>query len=101
MSVCEIPLNDYAESFTVELAGAPYTFKTKWNDALGAWVLDIGKSSDEWLIRNLAIVTGGNLLEQYEHLNLGFELYAVTDGKPETDPSANLGTDSHLYAVTD
>jgi hypothetical protein len=101
-TVYEIPLNAYAEEFNLELAGTLYTFRTHWNKPLGAWTLDLGTSNDEWLILNLALVAGVNLLEQYGHLNLGFKLFAITDGKSEADPTeSNLGTDAHLVAVID
>lgn len=100
MSSFEIPLNKFAEEFNVEIGGVTYLLRTHWNQALNEWTLDLGRSVNEWLICNLALVAGQNLLQQYDFLNLGFELYAVTDGDNYADPTeTNLGTDSHLVVV--
>lgn len=101
MKTFEIPLNAFAEEFNVEIQGVNYLLRTKWNEPLQAWTLDIGRSENDWLIRNLALVAGENLLQQYEHLKLGFGLIVVTDGDENADPTeTNLGTDSHLIVVT-
>jgi hypothetical protein len=94
-------LNPYGESFDVVINNRSVTMRTKWNDALGVWCLDLGNSSDDWLIRNLALVTGDDLLGQYKHLGLGFALYAYVDGGEGDPDSENLGTDGHLYAVAE
>lgn len=101
MKTYEIPLNAFAEEFNVEIQGVNYLLRTKWNEPLQAWTLDIGRSENDWLIRNLALVAGENLLQQYEHLKLGFGLIVVIDSDENADPTeANLGTDSHLIVVT-
>ena len=101
MKTFEIPLNSFAEEFNVEINGVNYLLRTKWNEPLQAWTLDIGRSETEWLIRNLALVTGENLLQQYGHLKLGLGLIVTTDGDENADPTENnLGTDSHLIVVT-
>lgn len=100
MKTFEIPLNAFAEEFNVEINSVNYLLRTKWNEPLQAWTLDIGRSENEWLIRNLALVAGENLLQQYEHLKLGFGLIVVTNGDEKEDPTeTNLGIDSHLIVV--
>lgn len=89
MKTYEIPLNSFAEEFNVEINGVNYLLRTKWNEPLQAWTLDIGRSENEWLIRNLALVTGENLLQQYEHLKLGFGLIVVTDRRRKGRPYRN------------
>lgn len=101
MAVYEIPLSGMPEQFEIELAGGTYLVRVKWNHELGRWALDLGRSATEWLVRNIALVPGGDLLAQYEYLGLGFELYLQCDGRPDAEADfENLGTETHLYAVT-
>ena len=101
MAVFEIPLAGYPELFEIELAGGTYLLRVRWNHELGRWTLDIGRSSTEWLVRNLALVPGENLLAQYAYLGLGFELHLQCDERPDSEAGfENLGTEAHLYAVT-
>lgn len=52
MKTFEIPLNTFAEEFNVEINSVNYLLRTKWNEPLQAWTLDIGRSENDWLIRN-------------------------------------------------
>lgn len=101
MAVYEIPLSGYPEQFEVEINGTTYIMRVRWNHELNRWVLDLGRSATDWLIRNLALVAGQNLLEQYESLGLGFELHIQCNGKPDDEAAFdNFGVEAHLYAVT-
>lgn len=95
----EIPLNGNSESFSVEIADKTYFFRVYFNHELDQWVLDLGTSNKNWIACNIALVTGQNLLMQYEHLNLGFSLWLQVDGLPEAEAGyENLGTEARLFA---
>ena len=100
MAVFEIPLNNRPEKFDIEIAGQQFVMRTHFNVPMQRWTLDIGRSESDWLICNLALVRGQNLLEQYEHLNLGFGLHVYVDGDGTGEATfENLGSDAHLLVT--
>lgn len=100
MTIYEVPLRPRAEEFQIEIAGEEWTFRTHWNAALSGWTLDLGRSSTEWLVTNLALVAGHDLLAPFEHLSFGFGLWLMVDGDMEAEATEeNLGTEAKLYAV--
>lgn len=100
MATFEIPLSSRAQRFSISLAGVSYTFVVRWSTPSNNWILDIYDVNDVLLLASLPFVTGANLLEQFEYLQFGFELWVQSDGDKEAVPTyANLGTESHLYAV--
>lgn len=102
MSVFEIPLNDFAEIFQIEIAGQNFTFKTRWNESLNRWILDIGRDEQTWIINNLAMVSGIDLLSQFDHLQLGFQLYVQVDGDSEAEMGeSNIGKEARLLVKID
>jgi predicted Zn-dependent protease with MMP-like domain len=101
VSTFEIPLSGQAQSFQVLILNVTYVFTLIWRDAASEWVLDIADANSNPLVQGLALVTGCDLLGQFGYLRLGFQLWVATDGDPDAVPTfANLGTQSHLYAVT-
>lgn len=101
MAILEIPLNPYPELFQIEINGTPFYLRTHWNVAMQRWTIDVGLGENDWLIRNLALVSGVDLLEQYEHLGLGFELRLWVDGNIEGEATfENLGNEARLLVVT-
>ena len=100
MSIYRIPLNAYAEQFQIEIDGTNYHMRTHWNEALGRWTLDLGTGGEHWLICNMAMVAGVNMLSQHEHLGLGFGMYVQVDGDPTADVGAEgFGEGSELLVV--
>lgn len=95
----EIPLTSVSQKFAIQLAGATYNLTVSWNTApTGGWVLDIADSNDEPLVAGIPLVTGADLLAQYEYLNFGGQLLVQTDYDAFAVPQyGNLGTQSHLY----
>lgn len=88
-SIFRIPLNAFAEQFQIEIDGKTYQMRTHWNDPTKRWTLDIGRSGEEWLVCNIALVAGVDLLAQHRHLGFTFGLYVQVDG----DPYADVGED--------
>nr|DAN99551.1 MAG TPA: hypothetical protein [Caudoviricetes sp.] len=98
----EIPLNSYPESFSIEIQGQPFFLRTHWNEPMQRWVLDIGRSTEEWILTNIAMVAGVNLLEPFEHVGLGFGLVLASDEIPQDEATFDtLGTSTHLIVVTE
>lgn len=65
-----------------------------------SWVLDISDVSNNPILQGIPLVTGGDLLEPFGYLNLGFQLIAQSDFDPSAPPTFdNLGTTGHLYVV--
>lgn len=103
MTTYEIPLTPQPQSFNIVLAGITYGMVLKWNNdpACNDWVLDIYDSSGDLIIGGIPLVTGVNLLEQYDYLNFGGALEVQTDHDTYAIPTfTNLGIDSHLYFIT-
>ncbi len=97
-----IPLTPAPQKFYVSLLGVVYRFTVKYQDSYTAgWVLDIANESDEPIIGGIPLVTGANLLAQYEYLGIGVPLYVATDGNLDAVPTfTNLGLQCKLYFTT-
>lgn len=72
-----------------------------WRDGMG-WVLDLLDSGGTGIASGLPLITGVDLLEQYNHLGLGFGLLVACDDPGQEYPTkTDLGIGSHLYVVTE
>jgi len=99
MAFYEIPLSPTPQAFTIMLAGIEYRMRVVYADAPeGGWLLDIDAQDGTQIISGVPLVTGTNLLDQYEYLRLGGGLWVATDGDPDAEPTfGNLGNASRLY----
>jgi hypothetical protein len=97
-----IPLANTPQSFQIPLAGATYTFTSKWNDMGQYWALDIADVNDVAIVSNIPLITGGDCLAGLNYLEFDGSIYVLTDGaSPDAVPTlANLGIDSNVYFVT-
>lgn len=104
METFKIPLLNVPQDFDITLANRDLRIVSKWNSANeGGWVLDIydGNTGDS-IIANIPMVTGADLLEQYEYLGLNGRLVVFTDGDELAVPTLeNLGVESNLYFQTE
>ncbi|NML34953.1 phage baseplate plug family protein [Paraburkholderia antibiotica] len=98
-STFEIPLTPVPRTFLVSLVGAQYQFTLQWRDPTG-WFLDIADSTGNPMVSGIPLVTGVDLLAQYKYMSFGFELWVQTDAADAPPTYTNLGSTSHLYAVT-
>ena len=101
MKFYEIPLQAQNQTLTVSLGGTSYNLRVYWCDFVSCWILDINDASGVPILNGRAMVTGCDLLEQFQYLAIG-SLIVVSDGP---DPFAaptfdNLGIASHLWYVT-
>lgn len=96
----EIPLTTQAQRFGISLSGVDYTLITWWSPASNSWVLSIHDADDNAILDSVPLITGANLLEQYDYLALGGQLIVQTDGDVNAVPTyENLGSQGHLYWV--
>lgn len=102
MAIYEIPLSNASQSFQIALAGVTYKLTLMWRDApQGGWFLDIADAAGNRILSGVPLVTGADLLEQYDYLGIGGEIWVQTDGDEAAVPTFdNIGTDSHVYFVT-
>lgn len=99
-----IPLLNIPQDFTITLADRELRMVTKWNPANeGGWVIDIyDGETNESIIANIPMVTGADLLAQYEYLGLNGKFIVYTDGDESAVPTLeNLGIESNLYFKTE
>ncbi|MEE3504830.1 hypothetical protein QN399_00885 [Pseudomonas sp. 10C3] len=103
MANFEIPMTPTPQTFVVSLSGVSYRLTAQWRNSEGAgWVLDIADNSGTPIIQGIPLVTGINLLDQYDYLGLGGVLWCQTTADPDAVPTfTNLGIDSHLYWFTE
>lgn len=96
----EIPLIPAPQSFRVQLVGVFYSMSVRWNIPAGAWVLDIADVDDVPIVAGIPLITGADLLEQYEYLGIGGQLIVQSDDNVDAVPTyANLGSIGHLYFI--
>lgn len=97
--IFEVPLTATPQLFLISLVGKQYYFRVWWNDAISTWILDILLSDKTPLINGIPLITGTDLLGQYEYLGIGGGLFVCSDTEsPDDLPTfQNLGIDSKLY----
>lgn len=97
----KIPFTPQPLRMEISLGGVFYILRTYWNTPMGCWILDIYDDSDLPLVRGIPIVTGGDLLQQFEYLGFnGMMLVWSTEGPWHMVPSfTSLGANSNVYYV--
>ena len=103
----EIPLNNTPVRFGISLQDVRYQLTIRYRSTGIAggcgWTIDIADTYGAPLVSGIPMVTGADLLAQYEYLNFGGGLMVATDGDDKgahVPTFGNLGTSSHLYWVT-
>lgn len=96
----EIPLTPQPQSFRISLAGTTYVLTFTWCSPASCWMLEIADSNGVDLIGSVPMVTGLNLLDQFNYLRFGFQLFAFTDNNPSAPPTFNnLGITGRVQVV--
>lgn len=73
----------------------------KWNRMSACWVVDIADVDGNPLLNGVPIITGADLLGQFEYLGFEGQLIAQTDGDPMAVPTfENLGQQGHVYFIS-
>ena len=102
--ILEIPLQPTPQTLAVSLLNVTYNLGVWWNDdpAAQCWMLDISDAQGNPILLGVPMITGIDLLEQYEYLGLGFHLIVQTDNDVDAVPTfANLGSNGHLYVAVE
>lgn len=101
MNVSEVPLSPVPQAFHIQLDNVEYALTFRWNVIGACWILDIASSDDVPIIQGIPVVTGINLLGQYQYLGFTGALIAQTDNDPDKVPTfTNLGEQGHLFYLT-
>lgn len=101
MIVHEVPLSPEAQRFSISLAGVTYNLRLQWCDPAGCWMMDINDAGGNALLAGAPLLTGTDILAQFDYLGIGGALTVQTDNDALALPTyANLGETSHLYFVT-
>jgi hypothetical protein len=112
MAVYTIPtIPSRLQKFKVTINGLDYGMRLLWNKASSCWVIDIYTDGGDPLLMGMPLITGIDLLLQFEYLGIGKNDETVTltqlivmtyavGVSPDTVPTwENLGTDGFLYAM--
>lgn len=100
MNTTEIPLSANNQQFSISIAGNQYLMRVNWRGSL--WMLDISDATNNPLVLGIPLITGTDLLEQYQHLGFGFSLVVICDVSGQENPTEfDLGNQSHLLIVTE
>lgn len=98
MTVFEIPLASNNQKFSITLVGVTYNMTVRWCPPASCWILDIADLNNVPIIQGIPMVTGADLLEQYEYLGFVGSLVVQTDYEPNLVPDfTSLGNTGHLY----
>lgn len=97
MTTFEIPTAP-PETFSISLLGTQYKLKVVWSVQSNCWLLSVSDSDGNPLLSALPLITGADLLAQFEYLGIGGALTVATDNAPDAVPThANMGKQGHLY----
>ncbi|MFG1172166.1 phage baseplate plug protein [Erwiniaceae bacterium CAU 1747] len=100
MNMSEIPLTPDNQSFSITISEFTYKAAIAWRET--CWFMDLMDNTGSLLIGSIPLVTGVNLLSQYQALGLGFSLIVLCDAEGQEYPTkTDLGIGSHLYVVTE
>jgi hypothetical protein len=95
-----IPLQPTPQTLTVVLNGVEYVLRLQWNVFGNYWVLDLNDGLGNPLVLGVPIVTGADIMEQFQYLGLGGEFIVQTTNDVDAVPTfTNLGTSGNLYYV--
>jgi hypothetical protein len=102
MSLQTIPVSStpgqvFSTSVTINGAVQSFNCALSFNEIAEYWVLDIFDGNNNLLLSGVPLVTGLNLLRQYQYLGIGsIYLLNITGVNIDSPNSADLGTDFAL-----
>ena len=91
-----------SQTLTININKVTYNLRIIWRST--GYVLDILDKNYRNILCGLSLVTGADLLDQYDYMNFGFGLIIVSDVDASLVPTYyTLGVTSHLdffYEIT-
>jgi hypothetical protein len=101
LQVFEISLIAAPQEFQVTLSGVDYRMRVTWCWPILCWILDVYDASTlEPILLGNAVVTGADLLAQFDYLGFPGAFVVQTDHDRLAQPTfENLGTLSHLFYI--
>lgn len=103
LTLFRIPLLNIPQRFEINLAGNDLILETQWDYLNTTWFVSIFDSiTQDILLSSLPLVTGSNLVSQFNYLDFNFSLVVVSEGDILAVPTEdNLGTTSNLLVGVD
>lgn len=102
MTPYEIPTTPRHERFRITLSGTEYQITQRYCQGAQAWVVNIDQADGTPRVRGLMLVTGVDLMSQFEHLGLAGAIVVQSDDVVDKVPSyATLGQTGHVYYLPD
>jgi len=103
MNYYEIPLTPQPQTFGITLGATDYRLTVRYRNVTeGGWVLDIADANATPIVEGIPLVTGADLLAQYQHLGFTGGLFVQTTDDPDAVPTFdNLGIGAKLYFMTE
>lgn len=96
MTLSEIPLTPDNQQFNAVINHKNYRIKILWRES--CWVMDLMDEQKKVIISGIPLITGVNLLAQYNWMDFGFALFVGCDDPMQEMPTkTDLGLTSHLY----
>lgn len=87
------PNDTFSSTIPVNRKNTKFYFFLRYNEEAGYWVMDLSDENKEPVVSSVPLISGINILEQYEYLKIGKAYIIKTDNslladKPDT---TNLG----------
>lgn len=100
MTPYEIPLSPQPQTLQIDLSGTIYQLTFYWSTQGQCWMFNLADVDGNPLLMGAPVVTGINLLRQYDYLGIAGDIIVQTDHNPDQVPTfTNLGTEGHVYYV--
>jgi hypothetical protein len=97
-----VPLLNTPQRSQLSLSGVDYIFINRWFSGMNLWVFSLLSADDESiLINDMPLITGADLLEQWEFLGIPGKMICLTAGDQGAPPTFdNLGGAANLFYIT-
>lgn len=100
----EVPTAPLPQSYSITFPnGVTYTLSFQYLFVVDnpCWILDISDSLGNPIVCGVPLITGADLLAQFEYLGFDCSMFSTTDGDQTAPPNFyNLGTAGHLRIST-
>lgn len=95
----KIPFTNQPQKFNVSLRGRLLILINRWNSIDSTWRVDVLDAiTNQELILSIPLVTGCNLLKQYNFVGLDGQIIVFTKSEIFSPPTyENLGVNSNVY----